>query len=341
MAETCRQGRTKYRPHGKAHKSPLVGGIQLKAGAIGLCAGKLGEAEVFVEGGINDVLITTEVVGPRKIERLMRLAKMSPVMKVVVDNEQNITDLADAAAKAGVRLTALVDVNVGQDRTGIDTADDAATLAQAITRARSLRFGGIQAYGGHNMHIVGFENRKRASLLALERALAARYAIEKAGLPVEILSVGGTGTYNIDTNVPGVTEIQPGSYIFMDIQYRGIGSDASDTFSDFGNSLSVMTTVISRPSKGRAITDGGNKALSSDAGLAMPKDARGIQFQPGGDEHGILLIKDPSRDFKVGDQVEFIPSHCDTTVNLHNVFYAVRKGNVDAVWPIVARGRTD
>jgi D-serine deaminase-like pyridoxal phosphate-dependent protein len=341
MAETCRKSGVQYRPHGKAHKSPLVGAIQLKAGATGLCAGKLGEAEVFVEGGIKDVLITTEVVGVRKIQRLMRLAKVSDALKVVVDNEQNVADLAAAAKAAGVRLTALVDVNVGQNRTGVDTAADAAALAEAIARAPSLRFGGIQAYGGHNMHIVGFENRKRASLLALERALAARRAIEQGGLSVEILSVGGTGTYNIDTTVAGVTEIQPGSYIFMDAQYRGIGSEASEAFADFGNSLSVMTTVISRPSKGRAVTDGGNKALSSDAGLAVPKDARGIQFQPGGDEHGILLMKDPSRDFKVGDQVEFVPSHCDTTVNLHDVFYAVRKGKVEAQWPIAARGRTD
>ena len=341
MANVCRQRGTAYRPHGKAHKSPLVGAMQLKAGAIGLCAGKLGEAEVFVDGGITDVLITTEVVGRRKIQRLMRLAKTSNALKVVVDNEQNVAELAGAAKDAGLRLTVLVDVNVGQNRTGVETAAEAAALARAIARAPSLRFGGVQAYGGHNMHVVGFENRKRASLLALERAVAARKAIEESGLPVEILSVGGTGTYNIDTSVTGVTEIQPGSYIFMDLQYRGIGSDTSDTFSDFGNSLSVMTTIISRPTKGRAVTDGGHKALSSDAGLAAPKDGRGLQFQPGGDEHGILLLKDPSRDFKVGDQVEFIPSHCDTTVNLHEVFWATRKGAVEAVWPIAARGRTD
>ncbi|MGE0359276.1 MAG: DSD1 family PLP-dependent enzyme [Vicinamibacterales bacterium] len=341
MTDVCRQRRCAYRPHGKAHKSSLVGKMQIAAGATGLCAGKLGEAEVFVAGGIHDVLITTEVVGRRKIERLMQLAKLAPDLKVVADSLANVAELDAAARTAGVRLAVLVDVNVGQNRTGVDTPDAAAQIATMIARAASLRFAGVQAYGGTNMHIIGFENRRAASMAALGRAMDAKAAIEKADLKVEILSAGGTGTYNIDTGVPGVTEIQPGSYIFMDSQYRGIGSESSDVYDDFGNALSVMTTVVSRPAKGRAITDGGHKALSSDAGLAILRDGRGVAFQPGGDEHGVLLIKDPARDFQVGEHVEFIPSHCDTTVNLHNVFWAVRNGKIEAVWPIEARGRTD
>lgn len=341
MAEVCRRRKCAYRPHGKAHKSSLVGKKQLAAGAGGICAGKLGEAEVFVAGGIHDVLVTTEVVGRRKIERLMKIAKLAPDLKVVADSEVNVADLAAAARTAGLRLAVLVDVNVGQDRTGVDTAVAAAKLAQAIASSGSLRFAGIQAYGGTNMHVVGYENRRAASMWALERGTQARAAIEKAGLKVEIMSVGGTGTYNIDSGYPGVTEIQPGSYIFMDSHYSSIGSESSDVYDDFGNSLSVLTTVISRPSRGRAITDGGHKALSTDSGLPMLKDARGVVFRLGGDEHGVLLIKDPTRDFGIGDKVEFIPSHCDTTVNLHDVFWAVRKGLIEAVWPIEARGRTD
>ncbi|MCA1650231.1 MAG: DSD1 family PLP-dependent enzyme [Acidobacteria bacterium] len=341
MADVCRQRKCAYRPHGKAHKSSLVGKKQLAAGAGGICAGKLGEAEVFVAGGILDVLITTEVVGRRKIERLLQIAKLAPNLKVVADSEANVADLAASARAAGLRLAVLVDVNVGQNRTGVDTADTAAKVAQAIASSRSLRFAGVQAYGGTNMHVVGYENRRAASMWALERATKARAAIEKAGLTVEMMSVGGTGTYNIDSGYPGVTEIQPGSYIFMDSHYRSIGGESSDVYDDFGTALSVLTTVISRPSKGRAITDGGHKALSTDSGLPMLKDTRGVVFQLGGDEHGVLLIKDPTRDFAIGDKVEFIPSHCDTTVNLHNVFWAVRKGLIEGVWPIEARGRTD
>lgn len=341
MARYCREQKCAYRPHGKAHKSSLIGKQQLAMGAGGLCAGKLGEAEVFVAGGIHDVLITTEVVGRRKIARLMQLVKTAPDVKVVADNESNVADLSAAARSAGVRLGVLVDVNVGQNRTGVDSPEAAVAVAQAIARSAGLRFAGVQAYGGTNMHIVGFANRRAASLRALERAAEARTAIEKAGMRVEIMSVGGTGTYNIDAGYPGATEIQPGSYIFMDSHYRSIGGESSDLFEDFGNSLSVLTTVISTPSKGRVITDGGNKALSTDSGFPVLKDGRGVVFQPGGDEHGILLLKDPAREFKVGDTVEFIPSHCDTTVNLHNVFWAVRNGRIEAVWPIEARGRTD
>lgn len=340
MQKACERQKGKYRPHGKAHKSALVGKMQLAAGAGGLCAAKLGEAEVFVNGGINDVLITTAVVGRRKIQRLLALAEKAPELKIVSDSPRNLDDLNAAAAAAGQTLTVLVDVNVGQNRTGVDTPQDALAVAQHIGKLSSLKLGGIQAYAGMNMHVVGLQNRRDASMLALERALAARSALEKAGFTVPIVSVGGTGTYNIDLAVPGITEIQPGSYIFMDAHYRSIGSEDSDTFSDFGTSLTVLTTVISR-ARGRAITDGGNKALSTDESLPVPKELTGISYRPGGDEHGIITLKKPNRDLHVGDKVEFVPGHCDTTVNLHNVFFGVRKGVVEAVWPIEARGRVD
>ncbi len=340
MQDACRSQHGKYRPHGKAHKSAVLGKKQLAAGAEGLCAAKLGEAEVFVKGGITDVLITTAVVGRRKIQRLLALAEVAPAIKVVADSTRNLDELDAAATAAKRTLTVLVDVNVGQNRTGVDTPGEAVALVQHLAKLSSLRFGGIQAYAGMNMHVVGFQNRRDASMMALDRALAARSALEKAGFAIPILSVGGTGTYNIDLKVPGVTEIQPGSYIFMDAHYRAIGGENSEAFLDFGTSLSVLTTVISR-AKGRAITDGGNKALSTDESMPSPKGLTGIEYRPGGDEHGIIVLKNPSRDLQVGDKVEFVPGHCDTTVNLHNVFFGVRNGMVESVWPVEARGRVD
>jgi 3-hydroxy-D-aspartate aldolase len=341
MRDVCRRAGRQYRPHGKAHKSPIIGRKQLEHGANGQCAAKLGEAEVLVRGGIKDVLITAAVVGRRKIQRLMALVDTAPEIKVVVDDPQNIADLSAAATAMRRTLKVLIDLNVGQNRTGVDEPEDAVNLGRLIASAHGLELVGIQAYGGSNMHVVGFENRRAASLLALDRAIAARHAVEKAGFPVAILSVGGTGTYNIDTEVPGVTEIQPGSYIFMDAHYRSIGGRDTDLFTDFGNSLTVMTTVISHPSKGRAITDGGNKALSTDEAIPVPKDLTGISYRPGGDEHGILILKKPNRELKVGDKVEFIVGHCDTTVNLYDVFFGIRKGVVESVWPIEGRGRSD
>jgi D-serine deaminase-like pyridoxal phosphate-dependent protein len=341
MAAALRGKSAKLRPHGKAHKSPEIGKLQLASGAIGLCAAKLGEADVFVNGGITDVLVTAEVVGRRKIEKAIGLIRRAPDLKLVVDDARNAAEIAAAAQAAGVRVKVAIDLNVGQNRAGVDTPEAAVALARAIAREKALEFIGLQAYGGMNMHVVGFENRRDASLLALDRALAARRALETAGFELQLLSVGGTGTYNIDCDVPGVTEIQPGSYIFMDAHYSSIGGIDSDAFSDFGNALTVLATVISRPAKGRAITDGGNKALSTDESMPVPKGLTGISYRPGGDEYGVLTVKNANRPLAVGDKVEFIVGHCDTTVNLHDIFYGVRKGVVEKQWAIAARGRTD
>jgi 3-hydroxy-D-aspartate aldolase len=341
MRDACAARGRNCRPHGKAHKSPVIAKKQLEYGAHGQCAAKLGEAEVLIHGGIKDVLITAPVVGPRKIQRLLALEGITPDVKVVVDSAENINAISAAAAAKGQKIKVLVEVNVGQNRTGVDTPEEATVLSGLIAKLPGVELAGIQAYGGSNQHIIAFENRRAIELLALERAVAARKAVEKAGFAVGILTVGGTGTYNIDTEVPEVTEIQPGSFIFMDSHYSSIGGPNNAEFTDFGNSLSVLTTIISHPSKGRAITDGGNKALSTDESMPVPKGLTGIAYWPGGDEYGIISLKKPNRELNVGDKVEFIPGHCDTTVNLYSFFFGIRKGTVEAVWPIPGRGRTD
>lgn len=330
-----------FRPHGKAHKSPAVGKLQLASGAKGLCAAKLGEADVLIRGGIKDVLITAEVVGKLKIARLMSLLAMTSDVKAVVDNEQNAIDLSEAALAAKRRLKVAIDVNVGQNRTGLEKPEEVVALAQVIAKQKGLELIGLQGYGGNNQHIMGFENRKARELQSNERVVAARQALEKAGFTVQMVSVGGTGSYNIDAEYTGVTEIQPGSYIFMDSHYNKIGGKDTPEFSEFGNSLSVLATVISRAVAGRAIVDAGGKALSTDESTPEPMDITGATFGVAGDEYGALRLQNPSRDLKVGDQVQIMPGHCDTTVNLYNVFFAVRKGMVEHVWPIEGRGRTD
>lgn len=330
-----------FRPHGKAHKSPAIGKLQLASGAKGLCAAKLGEADVLIRGGVRDVLITAEVVGRVKIERLMALLTLTPDVKAVVDNEQNAIDLSNAALTSKRKLKVAIDVNVGQNRTGLSTPDEVVALAQVIAKQKGLELIGLQGYGGNNQHTVGFENRKARELASNERVVAARQALEKAGFAVQMVSVGGTGSYNIDADYPGVTEIQPGSYIFMDSHYNKIGGRDKPEFSEFGNSLSVLTTVISRAVSGRAIVDAGGKALSTDESVPEPMDLTGATFGVAGDEYGSLRLQNPSRELKVGDQVQIMPGHCDTTVNLHNVYFAVRNGTVEHVWPIEGRGRTD
>jgi len=330
-----------FRPHAKAHKSPAVGKLQLASGAKGLCAAKLGEADVLIRGGIKDVLITAEVVGKLKIARLMSLLAMTPDVKAVVDNEQNAIDLSEAALASKRRLKVAIDVNVGQNRTGLEKPEEVVALAQVIAKQKGLELIGLQGYGGNNQHVMGFENRRTRELQSNERVVEARHALEKAGFTVQMVSVGGTGSYNIDADYTGVTEIQPGSYIFMDSHYNKIGGKDAPEFSEFGNSLSVLATVISRAVAGRAIVDAGGKALSTDESTPEPMDITGATFGVAGDEYGSLRLQNPSRDLKVGDQVQIMPGHCDTTVNLHNVFFAVRNGMVEHVWPIEGRGRTD
>jgi D-serine deaminase-like pyridoxal phosphate-dependent protein len=330
-----------FRPHGKAHKSPVIGKLQLASGAKGLCAAKLGEADVLVRGGIKDVLITAEVVGKLKIERLMELLAITPDVKAVVDSEQNAIDLSNAALAAKRKLKVAIDVNVGQNRTGLGTPEEIVALGQVIAKQKGLELIGLQGYGGNNQHIVGFENRKAREVASNEKVVAGRQALEKAGFAVQMVSVGGTGSYNIDADYPGVTEIQPGSYVFMDAHYNKIGGRDKPEFTEFGNALSVLATVISRAVGGRAIVDAGGKALSTDESVPEVMDLTGATFGVAGDEYGSLRLQNPSRELKVGDQVQITPGHCDTTVNLYNVFFAVRKGVVEDVWPIEGRGRTD
>jgi D-serine deaminase-like pyridoxal phosphate-dependent protein len=330
-----------FRPHGKAHKSPAIGKLQLASGAKGLCAAKLGEADVLIRGGVKDVLITAEVVGRLKIERLMALLALTPDVKAVVDNEQNVVDLSAAALASKRKLKVAIDCNVGQNRTGLGTPEEVVALAQVIARQKGLELVGLQGYGGNNQHVKGFDKRRAREIQSNERVVAARHALEKAGFAVQMVSVGGTGSYNIDADFPGVTEIQPGSYIFMDTNYNKIGGRDTAEFSDFGNSLSVLTTVISRATAGRAIVDAGGKALSTDEAPPEPMELTGATYGVAGDEYGALRLQEPSRELKVGDQVRILPGHCDTTVNLHNVYFAVRKGIVEHVWPIEGRGRTD
>jgi D-serine deaminase-like pyridoxal phosphate-dependent protein len=326
-----------YRPHGKAHKSPVIGGMQIAHGALGQCAGKIGEAEVLAAGGLENILITSEVVGVGKIERLMRLAAAHRVIQVV-DHPRNVEDLGRAAAAAGLTLDVLVDVNVGQNRTGVLPGAPAVELAQVVGRQRSLRLRGIQGYAGHIQHIDGFENRAATDRRALQLVADTRAALERAGFAVDIVSVGGTGTYRIDTDHSFVTECQPGSYIFMDSHYSSIGGPGGPAYDDFANSLFVLSTVISAPDKARRILDAGQKILSNDAGPGKLRDITGVDYRSGGDEHGILTLNAPSRAIELGDRLWLVPSHCDTTVNLHDRFFAVRGGVVEAVWPVAARG---
>jgi D-serine deaminase-like pyridoxal phosphate-dependent protein len=267
---------------------------------------------------------------------------MTPDVNAVVDNELNAVELSAAFLAAKRTLKVLIDVNVGQNRTGLETPEQVVALAQAIGKLKGLDLIGVQGYHGNNQHTVGFEARKARSLQADERAVAARQALEKAGFGVQIVSVGGSGSYNIDGEYPGVTEIQPGSYVYMDTHYSKIGGkdQQGDDYSDFGNAMSILSTVISRPNKIQAVIDAGITALTMDERVPAPVGMTGMTYASA-EDYGILKLDNPSQDLKVGDSLQLLPGHCCTTVNLYDVCFGTRHGVVEAVWANQGRGRAD
>jgi 3-hydroxy-D-aspartate aldolase len=342
MTAHARTSGKNYRPHAKTHRCPEIARQQVEAGALGVACAKLGEAEVMAGAGIRGLLITTEIVPDRSIFRLVRLLENAPDTMVVVDNEANADALARSMASRGLVLNVLVDIDVGGRRTGAQPGEPAVALGRAIAKHKSLRLRGLQGYAGHCAHVMGWAARREASHKAMAPLMETRTLFERAGLPVEIVAGGSTGTYDIDVELAGLTELQSGSYCVMDLAYRRIGGRAGEMMTDFEMALTVLATVVSVPTADRAMVDAGLKAFSTDKPFPpVPVERPGITYEFAGDEHGRLTITDPSRAPHLGERIEFFPPHCDPTFNLYDRVYAVRGQTVDSVWEISARGRSD
>ena len=342
MATHVRGAGKQLRPHAKTHRCPEIARRQIAAGALGVACAKLGEAEVMARAGVRGLLITTEVVAPSAIRRLTRLAREAPDTMVVIDHPDNVRALAQAAVEDGVSLNVLVDVHVGARRTGTEPGDPALSLGRLAAGQRGLRLRGLQGYAGHCAHVMGWAARRAASHQAMAPLMDTRARFLAEGLSVEVVAGASTGTYDIDTELPGLTELQSGSYCVMDLDYRRIGSKNSDALTDFEMALTVLATVVSVPTAERAMADAGLKAFSTDKPFPPEAVERpGLTYEFAGDEHGRLTVTDPSRAPRLGERIEFFPPHCDPTFNLYDRVYAVRGRTVEAVWDIAARGRSD
>ncbi|HEX2440013.1 MAG TPA: DSD1 family PLP-dependent enzyme [Methylomirabilota bacterium] len=341
MATHVRSAGKNLRPHAKTHRCPEIARRQIAAGALGVACAKLGEAEVMAKAGVRGLLITTEVVSPGGMRRLMALVREAPDTMLVVDHPDNVRELGQAASAASVTLNVLVDVHVGARRTGTEPGDPAVTLGRLVTEQRGLRLRGLQGYAGQCAHVMGWAARRDASHAAMGPLMETRARFEKAGLPVEIVAGGSTGTYNIDLELAGLTELQAGSYCVMDLDYRQIGGRGGDAMTDFEMAITVVATVVSVAAD-RAMVDAGLKAFSTDKPFPPEAVERpGVAYGFAGDEHGRLSLTDPSRAPKLGERIEFFPPHCDPTFNLYDRVHVVRGTNVEAVWEIAARGRSD
>jgi D-serine deaminase-like pyridoxal phosphate-dependent protein len=321
----------KLRPHFKTPKCAEVVRRQLAAGAIGVTCAKLGEAEALAASGVRtSVLIANQLVGASKLARLVALAKELPELMVAVDSAAQVDALDAALAGAGARVGVLIEADIGMHRCGTDTPEESVALARRIAGGRAA-YRGIMGYEGHAVLVPDAAKRKELAESALAQLSAHVEALRAAGLPPEIVSAGGTGTFELTGSTPGVTEVQAGSYVFMDGRYL-------DVRSDFETALTLHTTVLRR--RGRLlITDAGVKSLSSDFGLPRGADLP-LRVVGLSEEHGHLLI-DEGSDLPLapGDRIRLLPSHGDTTINLHDRYYACRGDEVEAVWAIVGRGR--
>ena len=325
------------RPHAKTHKSSDIAKLQMAAGAVGICTAKVSEAEALSADGIQKIVMTTSNVSRSKIQRAMNLRKKNREFIQAVDYPQNARDLSDAAKAAGITADVVVDVAVGT-RSGVPAGDQAVALAQLVDTLPNLKFRGMLAYDGGAQHIKGYKARYDQSLARYEDAVKTYERMKASGLNMEIFSGGGTGTYNIMTKVPGFTDVQVGSYVFMDTQYLEIGNERGETFDDFLPSLTVMTTVLNTYFPKRITTDAGTKALTLNKPDPIVIGEPGFRYTAGSDEFGSIQYENATKTYKVGDKLELIIPHCDPVVNEYDVFYGVRNDRVEVVWPVTARG---
>jgi D-serine deaminase-like pyridoxal phosphate-dependent protein len=333
MAATCAARGVQWRPHEKCHKTPAIAQLELAAGAIGVTCAKVSEAEVMAAGGIRDILIATMVVGERKWQRIAALCRHADPI-VTIDHFAQAEPLAAICRAAGVAPRVILEVNLGLDRVGVRPGRDTLELAQAVSKLQGLRFAGIMGYEGHLLRIADPVEKEQKINAAIGLLTGCADAIRQAGLPCDIVSAGGTGSYQITVNCPGITELQAGGGIFMDPFYK---NDCQ--VGELEYALTVLATVVSRPTLERAVLDSGRKTMHPD--LALPvvvghPDARVKRLSA---EHCELELGPHSQDLKIGDKLELVVGYGDFTTVLHDEFHGFRNNRLEVVWPILGRGK--
>jgi len=323
--------RAELRPHVKAHRTPMIAHKQVEAGAKGITCAKVSEAEVMIESGLKDIFIANQIVGQKKIARLIRLAKKARV-SVAVDSIENARSISRLASEGGMKVDVLIEVDIGTHRCGLKPGKPVLEFAKEILHLEGIRLRGLMGYEGFAGSIVDYEERKRACTEALELIIKTRDLLEDAGIDVEVVSLGSTGTYRISGSHPGVTEIRPGSYVLSSVKHKRI-------VPEFEVAFTLLSTVISRPSEDRAIIDAGRNSISYDQGLPLVKGLEGVELVKLYDEHGVLKIGNKEVELEVGDKIELIPTHPCTTVALHEKMFCIDEGILEDVWDIATRGK--
>ena len=318
------------RPHSKTYKSPMIAHLLMRAGAIGQCCATVGEAEVMVYSGLDSIFVASEVVGAAKIRRLISLARYAEIM-VAVDSAENLADLSAAAVAGDVTLGVLVDVDVGMGRCGVRTVEAAVELSEAVHKASGITLRGLFGYEGHTVMMTDRKKREEEAKKANAFLMEAVKAVRDRGIPVEIVTAAGTGTFDIASRYPGITEIEAGSFVFMDTTYSQVGLP-------FKQAISVLSSVLSRPTDNEVVLDVGMKGISVERSTPIVRENSALEILKLSEAHAGGKLVSAGYDPRPGDKLHLIPSHCCTTVNLYDEMVILRNGKVDAVWPTLARG---
>ena len=337
MATWLKPTGAKLRAHAKTHKSPVVALQQIRRGAVGQCVQKVAEAEALAWGGVPDILVSNQVVGDTKLARLVALSGIATIA-VCADDPANVSRLEAAAEAGNTRLSVLVEIDVGMGRAGVAPGPDAVALAERIAASPHLRFGGIQAYHGRAQHLRTPRERTAAVTQAIDSSRRTVEQLRQRGLDCPIVGGAGTGTFELEAGSGVYTEIQAGSYCFMDADYARNMDEAGHPVDTFQQALFVLATVMSAARSGTAVLDAGHKAVAVDSGLPLVWQRPGVTYTGASDEHGTLRFGAETSGPKLGEKLRLVPGHCDPTVDRYDWYVGVRKGRVECLWPVAARG---
>ena len=321
-----------WRPHSKAYKSPIIAKKLIEAGAIGVTCAKLGEAEVMAHSGVTDILIANLIVGEKKLRRLAALTQIADPI-VCIDHIDQLTAMSEIMQQENVECRAIIEINIGLDRVGVEPGESTLELAKAIHDAPGVKFAGIMGYEGHLLCIADDAEKEQQIMAALDILGENAEAIKAASIPCEIVSCGGTGSYLISRQHPAITELQCGGVIMMDQFY-----ETECKIQGMQKALTVLATVVSKPTDTRAVIDAGRKTYDMSSTDPMVLNNDGVTVSRQSAEHGELLLDESARNLSIGDRLEIVPGYSDMTCVLHNHFYAFRDNQLEAIIPLASRG---
>lgn len=338
MAEHLSKSNKQPRPHAKTHKCPLISRRQIAAGAVGVCVAKISEAFVQASAGIEDILVTSPLTTVDRVPVIAETLARAPQLKLAVDSTLALEVATAAAEHAQQTLGVVLDIDIEMGRTGNRDAQELLALAQRVSDHPLLTLCGVQHYAGHLQHVEDFSERQERSLASWQGALAIAEQLRDAGHALDIVTGGGTGSYDIDNKIDDITDLQVGSYVFMDVEYLKIGAANNQPRLPFEPSLMIQASAISQPVSGVVTLDSGYKAMASETVAPEFMDLPGARFKFAGDEQGVAILAKGSQEPVLGRKFRMISPHCDPTVNLYDYYWVHKDGYAHSLWPITGRG---